>query len=151
MGMKFVVTTCLIIILIGLVLAQKNVICGNEAIVDGDCEQRIKGFTYIPEKNRCKKMRTKGCTVTGNYFRSRDECESVCKETRGLEKSKVAKRGSQDSATVNSGKKDLEKNEMAPNSWMGIQEFKQMLTSLIKFASNTLNIFMGSTVNYTMN
>ncbi|XP_032579115.1 kunitz-type serine protease inhibitor homolog beta-bungarotoxin B3 chain [Drosophila sechellia] len=75
MEMKFVVIT----FLISYVIAQSNADCVNKPIVDGNCDQIIKGFTYATEENRCKMFRTKGCTVVGNYFRSREECELKCK------------------------------------------------------------------------
>nr|ACG69540.1 seminal fluid protein 24Ba [Drosophila melanogaster] len=75
METKFVVIT----FLISYGLAQSNADCGNKPIVDGNCDQIIKGFTFATEENRCKKFRAKGCTVGGNYFRAKDECELKCK------------------------------------------------------------------------
>ncbi|KQS70053.1 uncharacterized protein LOC26526446 [Drosophila erecta] len=75
METRFVVITFLIIY----ILAQTNANCGKKPIVDGNCDQRIKGFTYETAENRCKKFRTKGCTVGRNYYRTRNECNSKCK------------------------------------------------------------------------
>ncbi|KAH8333787.1 hypothetical protein KR059_003397, partial [Drosophila kikkawai] len=52
--------------------------CHSETIVTGDCKQRIRGFTYLAGRERCHRFRTRACSVTGNFFHSRDECKLKC-------------------------------------------------------------------------
>ncbi|XP_039501775.1 uncharacterized protein LOC120458252 [Drosophila santomea] len=74
METKLMVITFLIVY----VLAQTKADCVSKPIVDGKCDQRIKGYTYVVAENQCKRFKTRGCTVGGNYYRTLEECISKC-------------------------------------------------------------------------
>lgn len=95
--MKIPVTLCLIVVLMSLVLAQKDrelinqilfmviliilfplAICTSEPKVEGNCDERIRGYSYIANRNRCRRYHFRACSVTGNFFHSRDGCKSKC-------------------------------------------------------------------------
>ncbi|XP_016956931.1 uncharacterized protein LOC108029248 [Drosophila biarmipes] len=77
--MKFLSELLLICILISLVFGQKDPICSSEPVVSGNCTQAIKGYTYATGRHRrCKQLRLAACTITGNYFRRRNECVAKC-------------------------------------------------------------------------
>ncbi|KPU73267.1 uncharacterized protein Dana_GF28157 [Drosophila ananassae] len=78
MKLKIQVTLCLIVVLISLVLAQKDPICTDEPKVEGNCDERIKGYSYIADRNRCRRHHFRACNVTGNFFHTRDGCKSKC-------------------------------------------------------------------------
>ncbi|XP_043648149.1 uncharacterized protein LOC122616672 [Drosophila teissieri] len=74
MDTKLVVITFLIIY----VVAQTKADCRSKPIVDGKCDQRIEGYTFVAAESRCKRFKTRGCTVGGNYYRTLDECRVKC-------------------------------------------------------------------------
>ncbi|KAH8350601.1 hypothetical protein KR067_011171, partial [Drosophila pandora] len=55
-------------------------ICRYEPYPQGNCGNVISGFTFITEKNGCSPYAVSACSASGNFFNSRYECESKCKE-----------------------------------------------------------------------
>ncbi|EDV31212.1 uncharacterized protein Dana_GF14658 [Drosophila ananassae] len=82
--MKFLAIVSLIVILIGIVLAQTDPICRLEPIPIGQCGDSFVGYTYSTIRNRCVNFAGRGCSITGNFFNSRNECEDLCKEFNSL-------------------------------------------------------------------
>ncbi|KAH8350524.1 hypothetical protein KR067_006084, partial [Drosophila pandora] len=52
--------------------------CTDEPKVEGNCDERIKGYSYIADRNRCRRFHFRACNVTGNFFHTRDGCKSKC-------------------------------------------------------------------------
>ena len=44
----------------------------------GPCDMRIDGYTFDTDSKKCKKFLGGGCGMTGNGFRSMEECQSKC-------------------------------------------------------------------------
>ncbi|KAH8350523.1 hypothetical protein KR067_006074, partial [Drosophila pandora] len=58
--------------------------CRLEPIPIGQCGDSFVGYTYSTIRNRCVNFAGRGCSITGNFFNSRNECEALCKEFNSL-------------------------------------------------------------------
>ncbi|KAH8283516.1 hypothetical protein KR018_004631, partial [Drosophila ironensis] len=58
--------------------------CLLEPLPVGLCDVDFQGYRYSPIRNRCTNFAGTGCTMTGNFFTSRHECEERCKQFNSL-------------------------------------------------------------------
>ncbi|KAH8240855.1 hypothetical protein KR026_006274, partial [Drosophila bipectinata] len=63
-------------------------ICTKEPKVEGECKEQIKGYSYVANRNRCRKLQFKACSVTGNFFPTMDSCKSKCLNKSAPEREK---------------------------------------------------------------
>ncbi|KAH8241121.1 hypothetical protein KR026_012433, partial [Drosophila bipectinata] len=58
--------------------------CRLEPLLVGDCQNGFVGYTYSNIRNRCVNFSGRGCSIAGNFFKSRSQCEDLCKEFNSL-------------------------------------------------------------------
>ncbi|XP_017075785.1 kunitz-type serine protease inhibitor homolog beta-bungarotoxin BF B1 chain [Drosophila eugracilis] len=76
--MKFLLKLSIALFLISLVHCERDPICNEIPIVEGNCERLVRGFKYTPQKGACTRQVLHGCSVTGNFFKTRVECQDKC-------------------------------------------------------------------------
>ncbi|KRJ97218.1 U-actitoxin-Avd3r [Drosophila yakuba] len=76
--MQYFVIFFAIFSLVALVHGQNDPKCKKDPFAVGKCQQIITGYTFTPEKNRCSSYSAEGCRVTGNFFKTRQQCEKKC-------------------------------------------------------------------------